>query len=390
MRRRRFLGTSLAATAAWILDAPRVERVLAQTACEDGAPLGELLGTVPLTGDRPRQTPFGEAVGGPGLDSRLFTDLSRITPDRLVTPTAEVFVRTAPPAAIAAQAASWTVALEGARSGRSSIDELRAAARPMGTHLIECAGNNDPNNFGLLSVADWSGVPLVEVAERLGARGASLGVLVSGMDDETQQARTSVAGASWVVPWTAISTQQPFLAVAINGAPLPLEHGAPVRLVVPGWYGCSWIKWVREIRLVDAAAPVTTQMVEFGGRTHQNGVPDLARDYAPPAIDLAATPIRVEQRRVNGGLEYRVVGIVWGGTRPVPELLIRFDARDTWKPLRVCPRPQTHARWSLWSYRWTPKDPGTYSISVKCPDASVPTRRLDLYFYTRRVRIDAV
>jgi hypothetical protein len=131
-------------------------------------------------------------------------------------------------------------------------------------------------------------------------------------------------------------------------------------------------------------------MREFAGRTHQDGVPALARDYRAPAIDVAATPVRVEQRRVNGRIAYRIVGIVWGGTEPVSNLLIRFGSRDEWKPLRVCPAPASPAAWSVWTYAWTPTEPGTYSISLKCADPSVRTRRLDMYFYTRRVRIDAV
>ena len=101
----------------------------------------------------------------------------------------------------------------------------------------------------------------------------------------------------------------------MNGQALTPDHGAPVRLAVPGWYGCAWIKWVDEIRWVAGDEPATSQMQEFAGRTHQNGVPVLARDYEAPAIDTAAMPIRVEQRRVDGRLEYRVVGIVLGRNR---------------------------------------------------------------------------
>jgi DMSO/TMAO reductase YedYZ molybdopterin-dependent catalytic subunit len=176
----------------------------------------------------------------------------------------------------------------------------------------------------------------------------------------------------------------------MNDETLPLAHGAPVRMVVPGWYGCSWIKWVREMRLVGPDEPATSQMLEFARRTHQDGLPALARDYQPPVIDLAATPIRVERRRVNGAIEYRIVGIVWGGTTPVSSLQIRFGARDAWKPLDICPRPTSTQAWSLWSYRWKPTEPGVYSIALKCPDPSVRTRRLDLFFYARRVRIDEV
>jgi DMSO/TMAO reductase YedYZ molybdopterin-dependent catalytic subunit len=375
-----------------MLDAAMMTRVVAQAAmCPEPVAEGELLGLVPLTGDRPRPTPFGEAVGGPGLDTRLFTDLSQVGPERLITPTAEVFVRTAAPPQLSGRAATWSIALEGGRRpARVSIDELRAASRPMGSHLIECAGNNNPDNFGLLSVADWDGVPLDEVVDRLGGRARSYGVQITGIDDETQQARTSVPGAAWVLPWSEVEARKPFLAVRMNGEALPLDHGAPVRLVVPGWYGCSWIKWVDQLRLETPDAAATTQMREFAGRTHQDGVPELARDYQPPAIDLAATPVRVERRRVDGRIEYRIVGIAWGGTEPRSDLLIRFDSRDEWKPLRVCTAPTSPAAWSIWTYRWTPTEPGTYSISLKCADPSVRTRRLDMYFYTRRVRIEEI
>ena len=98
MRRRRFVRGAVAAAAAWTLDRSAMARVVAQAAaCAEPVAEGELLGLVPLTGDRPRPTPFGEAVGGPGLDTRVFTDLSQVGPERLITPTAEVFVRTASP-----------------------------------------------------------------------------------------------------------------------------------------------------------------------------------------------------------------------------------------------------------------------------------------------------
>lgn len=389
--RRRFLGAALATAGAWSFDAMSVARLLAQGSCADAGLEGELLGTLPLTGDQPRQTPFGEAVGGAGLDTRVFTDLSTLAPDRLVTPADEVFVRTAPPAGIAERQAAWTIAITGPGAPASiTARELRQRSSPMGTHLIECAGNTDPNNFGLMSVADWSGVPLATIVQRLGPSSKDYGVLVSGQDEEAQSARSSVIGASWILPLADLSSLGAFLATGMNGLPLPLAHGAPVRLVVPGWYGCAWMKWVREIRLVGADETVTSQMAEFAGRTHQDGRPLLARDYEAPAIDLAATPIRVERRRLNDSVHYRIVGIVWGGQAPARALQIRFGSRDAWKPLEVCPAPTSNTAWSLWSYRWTPTEPGVYNIAIRSADSSIRTRRLDMFFYARRVRIDGV
>jgi DMSO/TMAO reductase YedYZ molybdopterin-dependent catalytic subunit len=176
----------------------------------------------------------------------------------------------------------------------------------------------------------------------------------------------------------------------MNGEPLPLDHGRPVRLVVPGWYGCAWIKWVNEIRLVGADEPATGQMKEFAGRTHQKGRPDLAADYAPADIQTAATPVRVEKRRGPAGLEYRIVGIVWGGRVPVERLAIRFSPQEEWRPFPVCPAPRSAATWALWEYRWRPTAPGLYDIALNVPDPSIPQRRLADGYYVRQVRIEEV
>jgi DMSO/TMAO reductase YedYZ molybdopterin-dependent catalytic subunit len=362
---------------AFLGDTHRFVEALAAQSCAN-APLGELVDVVPLHGDTARATPFGEILGGPGLDARRFTDLSRLQPDRLITPTAEMFLRTAAPAALD-PSAPWPLPFE----------RWQRAARPMGAHLIECSGNTDPDNFGLMSVCEWDGVPLVDVLSSLTPTPGATAVLVSGLDDP-ESSRSSRAGASWVFPLEALKQTGAFLAFRVNGEPLPRDHGAPMRLVVPGWYGCSWIKWVTDIRLVGPDEPLTSQMIEFSLRTHQRTLPPLARDYEPPTIDLAALPIRVEKRRVDGRLEYRVVGIVWGGDRPVTHLQIRFRAGDTPEPFALCPAPLTHRRWSLWDYRWRPASPGLYSIALTATDPSVRTRRLDVSFYVRRVLITDV
>ena len=85
-------------------------------------------------------------------------------------------------------------------------------------------------------------------------------------------------------------------------------------------------------------------MIEFSLRTHQPDREALARDYEPPVIDVAATPIRVEKRRVEGRLEYRVVGIVWGGERPVERLAIRFNVGEAPRCSRSARRRRRIAR----------------------------------------------
>lgn len=391
--RRQLLGTLAAAGAATLVDPGEVlARLAADLPCSGSAPAGELLGTLPLFRDRSQAQAFGVKYGGPGLDARLVTDLSALEPTNLITPNDLAYIRTEIPAAAAAHQGPWTIEASGllAKEGRIALDDLMRSSKPMGPHLFECSGNANPSNFGLMSVAEWEGISLVDVVSRVQASNDATAILVSGFDHIGQLSQRSIVGASWVFPLESLDRLGAFLAVRMNGKPLPADHGKPVRLVVPGWYGCAWIKWVNEIRLVGPDEPATTQMVEFAGRTHQTGPHKFARDYTPADIQTAATPVRVEKRRTPSGLEYRIVGIVWGGTKPVDRLAIRFKKDNEFTPFTVCPTPRTHRMWSLWEYRWKPAAPGIYDIALKVADASVPQRRLDIGYYMRQVRIDEV
>jgi len=391
--RRQVLGTLAAAGAATLVEPVEVLAKLAAVApCSSAAPAGELLGTLPLFRNRPQPQEFGVKYGGPGLDARLVTDLSILEPNKLITPNTLAYIRTEIPAAAANHQGPWTLDASGflAQPAVLKLDDLTRLSKNMGPHLFECSGNANPSNFGLMSVAQWEGIPLTEVVARLKPTKDASAVLVSGYDHIGQVSQRSIVGASWIFPLASLEQLEAFLAIRMNGEPVPADHGKPVRLVVPGWYGCTWIKWVNEIRLVGPDEPATTQMVEFANRTHQAEPHKYARDYTPADIQTAATPVRVEKRRTPAGLEYRIVGIVWGGSKPVDRLQIRFGKDDAFTPFAICPVPKTHTMWSLWEYRWKPSAPGTYDISLRVADASIPQRRLESGYYMRQVRIDEI
>ncbi len=350
-----------------------------------------LIGTVPLGNPGGFTTPpFGRLLGS-GLDARLFTDLSVLAaeqPQTLVTPTDRFFVRTACPAAIE-RTDPWTIAVGGLVRTAADVDlnTLTPLVARGGRYLIECSGNVDQSNYGLMSAADWDGVPFGALLDRIGPAAGSHRVLVSGVDDDRSAARTSVAGASWVFGRSDL--EHAILATRMNGAPLPRDHGFPVRLIVPGWYGCACIKWVNRVEIVPNV-PATTQMREFAARTHQKGTPVLARDFAPAVIDTAAMPVRVEKWSAGGRIFYRVAGIVWGGSKPTNALSIRFKSGDMWTRVDDCPLPASTLTWSLWSHVWRPAAPGRYQIVLRVDDPAIRTRRLDIFFYVRDVQIDEV
>jgi len=391
--RREMLGTLAAASAATLVDPGEVlARIAADVPCVAGGPVGALLGTLPLFRDRPQVQEFGVKYGGVGLDARLVTDLSILEPNKLITPNELAYIRTEMPAAAREHQGPWTLEASGLLASPTTLklDDLTPRSKKMGPHLFECSGNANPSNFGLMSVAEWEGIPLTEVVARLKPAKEATGVLVSGFDHIGQNSQRSIVGASWVYPLATLDKLAPFLAIKMNGLPVPDDHGKPVRLVVPGWYGCTWIKWVNEIRLVGPDEPATTQMVEFANRTHQAEPFKLAQDYTPADIQTAATPVRIEKRKGPNGLEYRIVGILWGGTKPVDRLQIRIGKDQAFVPFSVCPAPKTHTMWSLWEYRWKPTQPGIYDIALEVADQAVPQRRLKTGYYVRQVKIEEV
>ena len=157
----------MAATAAASLvdPGPALTRLIAEQSaqgCDADHALGRLVGTLPLSRPGGVVQPYGVKIGGRGLDARLNTDLSKLEPDRLITPTDQIYLRTECPPAVAAHQGPWTITTSGllAKPSTVPLDDVIRRARPMGAHLLECSGNNNPANFGLMSVAEWDGVPL--------------------------------------------------------------------------------------------------------------------------------------------------------------------------------------------------------------------------------------
>src|SRR5262249_35600254 len=254
-------------------------------------------------------------------------------------------------------------------------------------YVLECAGNADPANFGLLSAATWDGIPVSAVLDRLRPSATNARVLVNGVDDQGPS-MTSIPGASWI--FSRDQLDRAVLATRMNDAPLPPHHGAPVRLIVPGWYGCACIKWVDRIAFVADDSPATTQMREFAGRTHQHGTPERAREYDPAVIDTAAIPIRVEKWIAAGRVEYRITGVMWGGTTPTNALSIRFKVSEPWTRVDDCPLPASTLTWSTWTHTWRPRAPGRYQIVLRVDDPTIRTRRLDFFYYVREIDVDEV
>jgi DMSO/TMAO reductase YedYZ molybdopterin-dependent catalytic subunit len=383
-QRRRFLEASVAAAVTtWLCPAGRVGATALGLARDDDT----VLGTLPFVGEGafPLETIVGE-----GLGRRRALDLSTVSPATLPVPQDRFFIRTGCPDPLPSKGA-WKVRVRGLVEPAADldVDALRREADDRGSHVLECAGNSRGAHFGFMSVARWTGVPLTRVLDLIRPLPGATQVLVSGFDQHKVLDPGSVPGASWVFGLDRIREAGAFLATGMNGSPLSRDHGDPVRLVVPGWYGCTAIKWVDEIALVDAEAPPSGQMREYAGRTHQDlgALPALARDFQPATMDAAATPVRVEMRRAaSGTIAYRIAGLAWGGRIPPRALVIRFGTDAPFVPVDEIGTGDGGG-WTFWTHTFRPPGPGRYRIELAVRDPGLRTRRLDAGYYAREIEI---
>lgn len=342
---------------------------------------GILERVAPFVGERERTL---EAKTGAGLDARWVLDLTKLSTEDLVLDQARLFVRTEAPIGLADRiAAGWSVRVEGDGDAVDvPVDAILTETADRGAVHMECSGNTDFGGYGLQGAVVWAGVPISWFLDQVSALDGGL-IEVAGYDEHPPPEGSSTPGAAWIFRPEDLTNA--FVATHIGDEPLSEDHGAPVRLMVPGWYGCTCIKWVESIRWVPADSPATSQMQEFAQRTEQTAVHDLARDFTPAVNDVAATPVRVEVWDVDGRRRVRVIGLVWGGTepRPVPRLWANGEDLGLVEP---CDE-DTADTWALWSITLPNRFRGSVRLTLTIDDPAVQTRRLDRDYYARTVEI---
>lgn len=355
--------------------------------CDDPFEGGEYLDSMSFLGEG--DSYIGNKSGS-GHDARLAFDLGTLTDRMQTVSNAQFFIRTEYPDLLD-PSAPFNIQIHGMVASDYTLPASQLTEMPQVTEtvMLECSGNGDFSHFGLMSAAQWSGVPLADVLALVQPTSGATRVLISGFDQHTHVSTHSTNGASWVFTLQELEDAGAFLATHMNGQPLPPDHGAPVRLICPRWYGCCNIKWVNEIELVGDDVPSTAQMREFASRTHQTAAHNLARDFAPATMQQAAMPVRVEKWRVDGQILYKIIGIMWGGSTPTDALTIRFDGGAA-QDVDVCPPQQQNMTWTLWSYAWQPASAGDYQLDMEISDPGIATNRLDSGFYRRWVHVNEV
>jgi DMSO/TMAO reductase YedYZ molybdopterin-dependent catalytic subunit len=276
---------------------------------------------------------------------------------------------------------AWSLQVDGRvrRSLTLSLADLRSRPARAVAVTMECAGNGrarlDPRPVSqpwlveAVGTAEWTGTPLASLLDEAEVLDDAVEIVFTGLDHgmeggiEQDYARSlSVAEAS---------RGEVILAYEMNGQPLLPQHGFPLRLVVPGWYGMTNVKWLSRITAVPE--PFTGFQQAEGYRMLRD--PEEAGEpvtrMAPRALMVPpGFPDFMTRRRFVAGGACPVRGRAWSGVAPVTQVQVTADSGRTWHDASLEDADLGLYAWRSWSWTWEPEGPGDYELWCRAVDAA--------------------
>jgi DMSO/TMAO reductase YedYZ molybdopterin-dependent catalytic subunit len=266
----------------------------------------------------------------------------------------------------------WTLAIDGdvARPVTLGLEEIRRMRAERRSATIECAGNGRGLfvlpatsgvqwGLGAVSNATWTGVPLAALLERAGVQASALHFWMEAADHSPLP---NVPKFLRSIP-RAIALSEAFVAYEMNGQPVPLHHGGPLRLVVPGWYGMASTKWLTHVH---ARATESDNHFMARGYRYADGSPvDLMR-----VKSIITAPLDGDQVKAAAT---RVTGVAWTGAGSVSQVEISSDSGQNWQQARFTSdaRPGT---WRLWEADVDIRSGGEQRLRARATDSAGQTQ----------------
>ena len=259
-----------------------------------------------------------------------------------------------------------------------SLDDLRALPGHEVVSTMECAGNgrarltprpvSQPWLQEAVGTGRWRGVRLRDVLERAAPADGAVEVLFTGLDRGVEGGEHQAYQRS--LPLAVAQDGDVLLAYELNGAPLPPQHGFPLRLLVPGWYGMTNVKWLAAITLVDApfGGYQQTQGYRFRITEDDEGVP--IRLMLPRALMLPpGVPEFMTRARTLEAGTHALEGRAWSGHAAIDAVEVSVDGGAKWAAAALEPERLGRWAWRHWTYRWAAA-PGEYELACRARDAA--------------------
>ena len=262
-----------------------------------------------------------------------------------------------------------------------SLDDLRARPRVTAAVTLECAGNgrarlvprpvSQPWLNEAVGTMRWTGTPLAPLLREAGLSDRAVDVVFTGADHGVERGEEQDYARG--LPVAEALRDEVLLAYEANDVPLLPQHGFPLRLVVPGWYGMAHVKWLRSIEIVDTPYDGYQQRAyslrqETGETGTQLTRIDPRALMAPPGF-----PDFMSRTRFLDVGEHVLHGRAWSGWGPVDRVEVSTDDGATWAPADLEPPVDAWA-WRRWTFTWRADTPGRYIVSVRAGDTTGRTQ----------------
>jgi DMSO/TMAO reductase YedYZ molybdopterin-dependent catalytic subunit len=269
-------------------------------------------------------------------------------------------------------AAHWRLEVSGLveRPKSFSLDELKSRPRKEITATLECSGNGSAKNFmGAVGNARWGGTPLKSLLKECALKSGGIEVVFFAADEKTEKIKDHDYLQNFGRSLSVADALQDkiLLAYEMNGKPLPPQHGFPLRLIVPGWYGIAWVKWLKRIEVQDR---------RFMGRFMARDYVTIRGEERPDGIvwrETSVTRLNVKSivagaiRRPDGTLS--IGGIAWTDGTPLRSVELKID-EGPWMAARIDHSQQSKYAWSLWNYDWKNPSSGEHTLVSRATDAN--------------------
>lgn len=246
-----------------------------------------------------------------------------------------------------------------------SMAQLRSRPRIEIDAGFECGGNTERLFQGLIGNARWAGCSLKALLQEAGIRPEGIEVVFYGLDKGTENVRDrNIEQAFGRSMHISDALQDDVLLVyEMNGEPLPHYHGAPLRLLVPGWYGVANVKWLGQIHVQDrrymgrfmARDYVTLSRVDIGGE-------ERWEERSVTKMRLKSSIVRV----TRNGRQHTISGFVLNDGTPLRSVEISIDG-GPWQAATIDPQSSRYS-WKLFSLRWDNPSPGEHTIVSRVTD----------------------
>ena len=266
----------------------------------------------------------------------------------------------------------WRLAIGGLEL---SLDDLRA--RPVAEHTVtmECAGNgrarleprpvSQPWLLEAVGTARWRGTPLAPLLAEAGIPDGTVEVLFTGLDRGIEGGDEQAFQRA--LPLDEAMRDEVLLAYEMNGGPLPPQHGFPLRLVVPGWYGMTNVKWLSRIEFLAEPFSGYQQSWSYRVRQSEDEVGEPLQRMQPRSLLVPpGIPEFMTRDRTVAAGEVLLEGRAWSGLAPVASVEVSDDGASTWSAATLEPAGEPWA-WRGFAYRWEAK-PGEHVLCSRARD----------------------